>query len=290
MSSCDITCIIGPTGIGKSDLAIQLARDTGAEIISSDAFQVYRGMDIGTAKVSTEIRAQIPHHLIDIKNPDEPYSVAEFLARVDALISELRARNTPIILCGGTPFYSYAFVHQFEFGPDVLLKQDPRTEEAMARYSLDELWAQLTALDPKAADHIKLKDQKRVIRALDHYYKTGELPSQNRRRHTTPRSDCRIIGLTAPRPEVYRRIETRVDRMLAEGLVAEVQTLLDQGYSPYLKAFQAIGYKEVIDYLLGGVGYAEMVELVNQRSRHYAKHQLCWFKRFTHVHWSTLFE
>lgn len=280
----DITIIMGPTAIGKSDYAVKLALKTHAEIISADAFQVYRGMDIGTAKPSIQTQKLVPHHLIDIKNPDEPYSVAEFLSLTEAKINEIRLKNRPIILCGGTAFYLYAFLYQFEFTPhepDPALRK--RIYEECDQIGNQALWEKLKLLDPQSAERIQYHNTRRLIRAFELLYQTQKTPSEIRKRKETPRADTHIIELTAPREIIYERINTRVDQMIQEGLISEVEGLLKKGYSPDLSAFQGLGYKETIQYIKGDITQSEMIEYIKQKTRNFAKRQLTWYKKFDHV-------
>ncbi|MBT5989204.1 tRNA (adenosine(37)-N6)-dimethylallyltransferase MiaA [bacterium] len=281
----DITIVIGPTAIGKSDFAIAKALETSAEIISADAFQVYKGMDIGTAKVSSEIRSEIPHHLIDIKCPDEEYSVADFMQLSEKIIASLRQQHKPIIICGGTGFYINAFMRGFEF-PDVKQNSQIRKElqEKALVHGNVSLWDQLQQIDPVSAAALEPNDQKRIIRALEIYYQTNVVPSSLKKRAANIRPDIHIIGLNAPREIIYDKINIRVDQMYQNGLIEEVETLLKK-YEESLNAFEAIGYKETIQYLKGRISKQEMIELVKRKTRNFAKRQLTWYRRFENVQW-----
>lgn len=281
----DILMIIGPTGIGKSDFALQKARDCNGVIISADAFQVYKGMDIGTAKVSASIRAEIPHHLIDIRTPHDAYSVADFLTETHGLIHTLREQKKPIILCGGTAFYLYAFLYGYRF--DTLPEDMPvlrkRLEERLAIEGLDALTKELKSVSTESIDY---QNPRRVLRALEQYYSKGMVDEKTR----TPeaRTDVKIIGLRAPREQVVERINKRVDQMIEEGLVEEVKKVLESGVSETAPALQAIGYKEVIQHLHGSITHAEMVECIKIKTRQFSKRQMTWFKRFHHAEWIEL--
>jgi len=281
----DITIVIGPTAIGKSDFAIAKALETSAEIISADAFQVYKGMDIGTAKVSSEIRSEIPHHLIDIKCPDEDYSVADFMRLSEKIIASLRQQHKPIIICGGTGFYINAFMRGFEF-PDVKQNSQIRKElqEKALVHGNVSLWDQLQQIDPVSAAALEPNDQKRIIRALEIYYQTNVVPSSLKKRAANIRPDIHIIGLNAPREIIYDKINIRVDQMYQNGLIEEVEKLLKK-YEENLNAFEAIGYKETIQYLKGRISKQEMIELVKRKTRNFAKRQLTWYRRFENVQW-----
>ncbi|MGE4170616.1 MAG: tRNA (adenosine(37)-N6)-dimethylallyltransferase MiaA [Candidatus Margulisiibacteriota bacterium] len=282
----DITVVIGPTAIGKSDYAVQLALETGAHILSADAFQIYRHLDIGTAKPSLAQRQAVPHHLIDELEPTEPYSVAHFLEKTAALISTLRQARKPIVICGGTGLYLQAFLNQYTLSPtpthDPAIRKELEIEAAMNGEQA--LWERLQQLDPDAASAIHPQNLKRVMRALEFFTLTGTQISQAQPKTQQQRDDVRLIGLTADRPIVVDRIEKRIDAMMAEGLVQEVETLL-KTYPPTLNAFEAIGYKETIAYLHGDIGYQEMLDWIKARTRQFSKRQMTWFKRFNHVHW-----
>jgi tRNA dimethylallyltransferase len=281
----DITLIIGPTAIGKSALAIAQARKTDAEIISADAFQVYRGMDIGTAKVTKAIRAEITHHLIDIKDPNQDYSVAEFLNLTAQIIQNLRKKKKPIIICGGTGFYMNAFINGFDL-PEMDKNPELRAclTKKMALVGTAPLWEELNKIDPKTASLINKNDPKRIIRALEIYTQTKTLPSLLRKQALAPRKDIKIIGLTAPREIIYDNINKRVDQMYQTGLLEEVKSLW-QKYGDSQKAFEAIGYKETILCLKGSITKPEMLELVKKKTRNFAKRQLTWYRRFKNVEW-----
>jgi tRNA dimethylallyltransferase len=281
----DILIIIGPTAIGKSALAIEKAQDLGAEIISADAFQVYKYMDIGTAKVSKDIRNQIPHHLIDIKEPQENYSVAEFMNLTKNIINDLRAKNKPIIICGGTIFYIYAFLYNYQFNKE---KSDPeyrqKLEKTAKEYNSEYLWNKLNKIDPKAANNIHPNNTKKIIRQLEIYYQYNKLPSKIRIKSKKPRADVSIIGLKTEREKLYTLINKRVDLMIEQGLIEEVRHLLNK-YPDNSQAFEAVGYKETIQYLKGSITKEEMIELIKQKSRNFAKRQLTWLKNFENVKW-----
>lgn len=281
-----ITIIIGPTAIGKSDYAIDLAAKTAAEIISADAFQVYRHMDIGTAKVSRAVRDRIPHHLIDIKSPLETYSVAEFLDLTRKLISEIKQRGKQVIICGGTGFYIHSFLCDAVFddigmsNPSVRVDLERMAQQHGGAY----LWKRLYQIDPDRAKAIDKNNSRRVIRALEIYHITKKKPSQLM---TPPsmRNDVRLIGLTAPRATIYDRIHRRVDTMLADGLIEEVRHLRAMKVPDNAQSLSALGYKETCLYLNGSLTKEEMIQLIKIRTRHFAKRQLTWFKRYENIQW-----
>lgn len=283
-----ITLILGPTAVGKSAYALELARAQQGQIISADAFQVYRGMDIGTAKVSQAIRGEIPHHLIDIITPSESYSVANFLNEVNPLVESLQEKQIPSIICGGTGFYLYAFLHQFTLSQ---APSDPSVRTALMQEAeivgQAVLWERLHQIDPAYTAKVSCNDTKRIIRGLEIYTQTGHLPSQFQQQ-AEPRTDVRLVGLSAAKEVLHARINQRVDAMIKEGLIEEVEGLLAQGIPPDCQAFEALGYKEVVQYLSHRLTQEEMVELVKLRTRQFAKRQMTWFKRFKNVEWISI--
>lgn len=283
-----ITLILGPTAVGKSAYALELARAQQGQIISADAFQVYRGMDIGTAKVSQAIRGEIPHHLIDIIPPSESYSVANFLNEVNPLVESLKKKQIPSIICGGTGFYLYAFLHQFTLSQ---APSDPSVRTALMQEAeivgKEVLWERLNQIDPAYTAKVSRNDTKRIVRGLEIYAQTGQLPSRFQQQ-AEPRTDVRLIGLSAAKEVLHSRINQRVDAMIKEGLIEEVEGLLAQGIPPDCQAFEALGYKEVVHYLNHRLTQEEMVELVKLRTRQFAKRQMTWFKRFKNVEWISI--
>ncbi|MGI9860294.1 tRNA (adenosine(37)-N6)-dimethylallyltransferase MiaA [Moorella naiadis] len=287
-----LAAIVGPTATGKSAIALQVAAHLGAEIISVDSAQVYRGMDIGTAKLTPAERVGpegqlIPHHLIDIVDPDEPFSVADYQALARRAIKEINARGCLPLLVGGTGLYYQAVVDPYRFTPE---GGDPRVrqelEELAARFGNEYLYERLQRADPEAARMIHLHDRRRLVRALEVYQTTGQPISAAlawRRRKETPYR-LAAVALTMPRPLLYERIEARVDAMLAQGLVEEVARLLDR-YDYRLPALQALGYKEIGAYLRHELSLAEAVALLKRNTRRLAKRQLTWFRRDERLHW-----
>ena len=275
-----LTLVIGPTGIGKSDYAISLAKQTGAQIISADAYQVYRGMDIGTAKVSAELQRSVTHHLIDILDPNEPYSVHEFLSRTNTLI---QSASSPYIICGGTGLYTHALLHDFSLAAP----SNPRLRaELTDMYTIDNgatLHAQLTQRDPQSATTIHPNNKHRLIRALEIAMITNEKPSELKQRRTQ-RTDIAIIGLTSSRDTIRDRIDTRVDAMMAQGFRDEVRQLCKR-YPTIPPALHAIGYKQLSDHLIQNTPLDEAVEQIKIKTKQFAKRQLTWYRRLNHVKW-----
>lgn len=285
MKTKDITIIIGPTGIGKSNLAIQKAKELNGEIISADAFQVYKGMDIGTAKIMPDERENIPHHLIDIRNPDEAYDITQFMSLTNALITQIKTKNKHPIICGGTGLYINAFLYKYQFPP---VGENPsiraKWETLGKENGPDWLWRCLNTIDPDIATNIPYQNTRRVIRALEIYDITQKRPSTLQTKAPKMRSDTTIIGLTANRSTIHSRINTRVDTMFKKGLIVEVETLL-KSYSPSCKAFEALGYKETIQHLENTVTKDVLIETIKMKTRQFSKRQMTWFKRIPKVEW-----
>lgn len=294
-----VPVILGPTAIGKTKLAIELAKAIDGEIISADSMQVYRGMDIGTAKPTLEERQRIPHYLIDIRNPDEEWTVSDFVGEAQKLINKIPAchalpagmagrqnnRKTPIIV-GGTGLYLWSLLEGFAFP---ISPADKELRARLEKESAPTLYSRLSTVDLPAAQKIHPNDKKRIIRALEVFELTGktiselqELRTQNSKLRT---QEYTLIGLDLPRDILYERINQRIDQMIARGLIDEVKGLLAKGYPPKLNAFQALGYKEVITHLNGTWTKEEMIEELKKRSRHFARRQLTWFRRFKDVKW-----
>lgn len=286
LTKAPVTIILGTTAIGKTEYALQLANQQGAHIISADAFQIYRTMDIGTAKVSQAERERIPHYLVDIKNPDDSWSVAEFLSRTHAILADLQARRIPAVICGGTAYYLWAFLYDFQFDelPVDTAFRDAQLKRAGA-LGAEVLWAELSAADPERAACIHPNDTRRIVRALEILHSTGHRPSEQHIARANPRTDVTVIGLEAEREWIYSRINQRVDSMIKEGLVAEVQDLIRRGYGADLPAMSALGYREVYAHLSGSINHEQMVELIKRNTRRFAKRQLIWYRRFVNVHW-----
>jgi tRNA dimethylallyltransferase len=282
-----LVVIVGPTGAGKTRLAIDLARRVGGEIVSADSQQVYRGMDIGTGKATAAERAEIPHHLIDVVRPDEEMTAARFAALADAALADLAARGAPAIVCGGTGLYVRILLYGLFEAPPA----DPALRAALAAEGAPALWRRLHATDPESAAKIDAADLKRLVRALEVHALTGVPMSEHQRRHDfrtlPPRYPTRRIGLAPPRGELYPRIDARVDRMIADGLVDEVRALRAAGYAPPLRSQQAIGYAELHAHLDGACDLPRAIELIKRNSRRYARRQLAWFRSDPDVIWAT---
>jgi len=286
-----VLAIVGPTAVGKTEVTLAVATVIGAEVISADSMQVYRGMDIGTAKPTPAERALVPHHLIDIVDPDTPFSVADWVSLARPLVDDIRSRGRVPIVSGGTPLYFEAL-----FGRYALVEgapPDPALRASLgrlaARWGLGYLYGQLRAVDPVAAARINPSDRKRVIRALEVYLRLGKPLSALEARAAATRAreatDLVMVGLWRPREELDRRIEARVRAMLRDGLVEEVSGLLQRGLDPSLPAMQGVGYKEIAEYLRGHLTLPEAVTLVVRNTRRLAKRQMTWFRADPRIRW-----
>ncbi|WP_424765972.1 tRNA (adenosine(37)-N6)-dimethylallyltransferase MiaA [Paenibacillus sp. sgz302251] len=279
--------LIGPTAVGKTRMSLDIAKAWNAEIVSGDSMQVYRGMDIGTAKIAPHEREGIPHHLIDICEPEEAYSAADFQAGAAHAIKEIAAREKLPFIVGGTGLYIESVCYQYQFadhGSDEAFRQEQ--ESFAAEHGAEALHSRLAAIDPPAAQRLHPNDLRRVVRALEVYHMTGQTFSEQQAGQTkdSPYELC-IIGLTMDRAVLYRRIEERIDLMLEQGLLDEVKRLLERNLPPHAVALQALGYKEMIDYLLGNCSYEAAVERLKRDTRRFAKRQLSWFRHMKDIHW-----
>jgi tRNA dimethylallyltransferase len=287
MEKPKFVALVGPTASGKSCLALELAQRLRGEIISADSVQVYRGFNVGTAKPSVEERRMVPHHLIDILDPDQDYSAALFRAQADHIIRELHKRNTPIFVVGGTGFYLKVLTRGLFRGPAGNSKLRSALYKKAERDGIEVLHQELQRQDPEAAWRIHPHDRFRIIRALE-VFSLGRKPiSLFQKEHGFREAHYRVlkIGLHCERDELYRRIELRVDRMMEMGWVDEVRALLNQGYGPGLKSMQSLGYKNIAAYLAGGVNLKEAILLIKRDTRRYAKRQITWFKPDPEIDW-----
>lgn len=272
-----ILCVVGPTASGKTETAILLAERLGGEIISSDARQVYRGMDIGTAKPTADERARARHHLIDVADPDETYHAARFADEAETAMGEIRRRGRLPIVAGGTGLYVRALVR----GLDVDVGRHPEVraeiEGRIEREGLGALHQELARVDPDSAALIHRNDKVRIVRALEVYLVSGKPRSEQHRPAGEARHPFRMAGLFPPREMLYRRIDERFDRMMADRFLDEVRSLLDDGYFPGLPSFRSPGYRELIAHLTGEITLDEAVDRAKRESRRYAKRQITWF-------------
>ena len=284
-----VICVVGPTASGKTKMGVALARRFDGEVVSVDSMQIYRGMTIGTAAPTAEEMEGVPHHMIAVADPAESWSVARYVQAADACVQDILRRGKRPVLVGGTGLYLDALVRGQTFaagsqGGELRRELQQRLESSGAEALLEEL----RTVDPEAAARLHLRDEKRIVRALEVYYETGETITEHDRksRGTPPRYEAAYIGLTfRDRQDLRDRIDRRVDDMVAQGLLREVETLLRSGLPREATALQAIGYKQFLAVAEGRATTAEAVEEVKLRSRQYAKRQLTWLRRNEAIHW-----
>jgi tRNA dimethylallyltransferase len=279
--------LVGPTAVGKTKLSLEIAKIYGCEIISGDSMQVYRGMDIGTAKILPEDQQGIPHHLIDIIEPDEAFSVAAFQQKAEQLIHEIHTRGHLPFIVGGTGLYIESLCYQFQFSEASSDEAFRLEHEAfLLKYGAQALHEKLVLADPISADRLHPNNTRRVIRALEILHVTGTTLSAQLEGQTkqSPYELC-MVGLTMDRALLYKRIEQRIDLMLEQGLIEEVRRLLDKGFSQDFISMQGLGYKEIIRYLQGECTLDEAVILLKRDTRHFAKRQLSWFRHMKEIQW-----
>ena len=281
-----LVVIVGPTAVGKTRLALRLLGELGAEIVSADSRQIYRGMDIGTDKPTAEERQRVPHHLIDIVDPDEEFTLARYQDMAYAAIDDVLARSSVPLLVGGTGLYIKAVVEGWSI-PRVRPNAVLRTElyrEADLKGGVA-LHARLRQVDPVAAEKIDPRNVRRVIRALEVYLETGRPISELQRRRPPPYRVLQI-GLTMERADLYQRIDQRVDRMIERGLVKEVRGLVEQGYGYELPAMSGLGYRQVGCYLRGEISLEEAIRLIKRDTRRFVRQQYNWFRLDDEgIHW-----
>ena len=285
----NIICIAGPTASGKTALAVELAKSFNGEVVSCDSMQIYRRMDIGTAKPTREEMQGIPHHMIDICDPEEDFSVSRYCEMATPIVDDILARGKTAIIAGGTGLYMDSLIKGNDFAPTPATGHRERLEEKLNEVGLEALTAELAAIDPEAAERAQ-KNPRRIIRALEVYYETGEtITAHNLRTQAIPpRYNPLWLGLDfEPRQLLYDRINLRVSLMLEMGLMKEITDLLSSGLPADCTALQAIGYKEFVAALDGQCTIEEAADQLRQASRRYAKRQLTWFKRNPQVNWLT---
>ena len=283
-----IICVAGPTASGKTALAVELAKLTGGEVVSCDSMQIYKRMDIGTAKPTPDEMQGIPHHMIDVAEPDEDFSVSRYCEMATPIVDDIIARGKTVIIAGGTGLYMDSLIKGNDFAPFPSTGVRQRLEEQADREGMEAMLTWLRSVDPEAASKLHLADRKRVIRALEVYLETGETITEHNRRTQAipPRYDPLWIGLDfQDRSQLYRRIDLRVELMLKAGLVEEIRSLLASGIPAKCTAMQAIGYKEFVAALAGNGTIEDAAAQVQQSSRHYAKRQLTWFRRNKNMNW-----
>lgn len=285
-----IICIAGPTASGKTALAVALAQELGGEVVSCDSMQVYRRMDIGTAKPTAEEMQGIPHHMLDVAEPDEDFSVSRYCRMASPIVDDIVSRGKVAIIAGGTGLYMDSLIRGNAFAPFPSTGVREKLEAQADAEGIEKIHAWLTSVDPEAAGRLHLSDRKRIIRALEVYLETGETITEHNRRTQAipPKYNPLWLGLDfADRAQLYHRIDRRVDIMLDMGLIDEIKGLLHSGIPEKCTAMQAIGYKEFVDALQGRGTIAQAADQVRQSSRRYAKRQLTWFRRNQAIHWLT---
>lgn len=284
----NIICIAGPTASGKTALAAALAKELNGEVVSCDSMQVYKRMDIGTAKPTLEEMQGIPHHMIDVAEPWEDFSVSRYCEMAAPIVDDIISRGKTAVIAGGTGLYMDALIRGNAFAPFPATGVRERLEAQADAEGMEAMLSRLRAVDPDAARRLHLSDRKRILRALEVYLETGETITEHNRKTQAvpPRYSPLWLGLDfARRGELYRRIDLRVGLMLQQGLVEEIRGLLADGIPERATAMQAIGYKEFVDALDGRCTIEEAADQVRQSSRRYAKRQLTWFRRNKAIHW-----
>lgn len=284
----NIICIAGPTASGKTALAVELAKELNGEVVSCDSMQVYKHMDIGTAKPTLEEMQGIPHHMIDVAEPWEDFSVSRYCEMAAPIVDDIISRGKTAVIAGGTGLYMDALIRGNAFAPFPATGVRERLEAQADAEGMEAMLSRLRAVDPDAARRLHLSDRKRILRALEVYLETGETITEHNRKTQAvpPRYSPLWLGLDfTEREELYRRIDLRVGLMLQQGLVEEIRGLLADGIPERATAMQAIGYKEFVDALDGRCTIEEAADQVRQSSRRYAKRQLTWFRRNKAIHW-----
>ncbi|HOB20931.1 MAG TPA: tRNA (adenosine(37)-N6)-dimethylallyltransferase MiaA [Candidatus Atribacteria bacterium] len=291
MSKIPLVIITGPTAVGKTDLAIRTALELNSEIVSADSMQIYRYMNIGTAKPSLEERQGIAHHMIDIVDPDEEYSVARYQVEARETIEQIYRKGKIPILTGGTGLYINSVIMPMDFTEAA---EDPQYREELRLLAAEKgneyVHQMLVNIDPETAAKLHPNDIRRVIRALEVFYLTGRRMSDYRQDFANIESQYDIVylGLNMNRDDLYERINKRVDKMIDSGLLDEVRNLMEMGYTKNLISMQGLGYKEMIRYLEGQCTLDESIEVLKRDTRRYAKRQLTWFRRDKRIEWLDL--
>ena len=283
-----VVVIVGPTASGKTALSIELAKRINGEIISSDSMQIYKDMDIGTAKVTKEEAKGIKHYLVDCVSPDERYTVSDFKKDAENAIEEILAKGKTPIVVGGTGLYVNSLIYGIEY-QDMKFDEDYRNElmeKAETENGLKELWDEANRIDPEAMTKISPNDKKRIVRVLEIFKATGKTKTEQEilSRQKGVKYDYKVFGITMERGKLYSRINLRVDLMIEKGLEEEVRNLVKK-YTKFPTAMQGLGYKEVVEYFDGILTREEMIDKIKQESRRYAKRQLTWFRKNKETIW-----
>jgi tRNA dimethylallyltransferase len=286
----NIICVAGPTASGKTALAVALAQTYNGEVVSCDSMQIYRRMDIGTAKPTEEEKQGIVHHMLDVAEPWEDFSVSRYCEMASPIIDDIIARGKTAIIAGGTGLYMDSLIKGNDFAPFPATGMREKLEKQADKEGMEAMHSLLASIDPDSAARLPLADRKRIIRALEVYYETGEtITSHNIKTQSVPPKYSPLwLGLDfEDRADLYSRIDLRVEIMLQQGLVEEIRGLLAEGIPPKATSLQAIGYKEFVDALTGNGSLEDAAAQVQQSSRRYAKRQLTWFRRNKQMHWLT---
>ncbi len=284
----NIICIAGPTASGKTALSIALAKELNAEIVSCDSMQVYKYMDIGTAKPSIDERAGVPHYMLDVAEPEEEFSVSRYCEMATPIVQDIINRGKTAIIVGGTGLYMDALIRGNSFAPCPSTGMREKLEAQADKDGMQAMLNLLQSIDPDSAARLHIADRKRILRALEVYYETGDTITEHNRRtqEIPPRFQPLWFALEdAERSNLYHRIDRRVEIMIQNGLIDEINNLLKRGVPEKCTAMQAIGYKEFIQTLNGSCTMDDAISQVQQSSRHYAKRQLTWFRRNPDIHW-----
>ena len=283
-----VVALVGPTGVGKTAFSLELAEALNAEIVSVDSLQVYRHLDIGTAKASQAERARLPHHVIDVAEPDEEFNAADFREAASEAIASIVARGKVPLLVGGTGLYLRLLVHGLFEAPPPSEALRATYRDIAQREGPEVLYARLEQVDPELAARVNRNDVVRVTRGLEIFDQTGTPLSEHQRAHRfkAPNYHALKIALIRPREELYERINARVDQMIEEGLIDEYRRLLERGYGPQHKPMQSLGYRQVGEHLLEGRDLDDAIHEIKQQTRRYAKQQISWFRSEPHTHWA----
>ena len=286
--SYNCVIVLGPTAVGKTAIGVALARAFNGEIISSDSMQIYKDMNIGTAKVTEEEAQGIKHYLVDFVSPEQRYSVSDFKRDAEEALEEIIAKGKTPIVVGGTGLYVNSLIYGIDY-QDMEYDKEYRNElmeKAESEEGLKSLYEEALKIDPEAMEKISTNDKKRITRVLEIYKQTGMTKTKQEElsRLKEIKYDYRVFAITMPREELYERINLRVDLMIKDGLIEEVESLLKK-YKNFPTAMQGLGYKEVVEYLNGEYSKEEMIDKIKQETRHYAKRQLTWFRRNKEIIW-----
>lgn len=282
-----VIAVMGPTAVGKSQLVLKLARDIGVEVVNADSMQVYRWMDIGTAKPTAEERALVPHHLLDLLDPDQDFDAYRYRQMATAAIMDLARRGRPALVVGGTGLYLKALLHGLFPGASGSQPLRQRLRQEARQKGSTVLHQRLKEVDPITAERLHPRDLVRIIRALEVWESTGRPLSALQKEHGFQERPFQAlkIGLHRPRWCLYARIDRRVEEMMAQGFLAEVISLLERGYRPELKSMQALGYRHLLRHLLEGTPLSAVVRTMKRDTRRYAKRQMTWFRHDPEIHW-----